>query len=82
MFYVYILYSKSLDKYYKGYTKNLRKRFKEHNQGKGSYTSTGIPWSLVLYLLKPSKKEAIELEQKLKNLNRKRLETFIKKYKV
>ena len=31
--FVYILYSKSLDKYYTGQTNNLKDRLKSHNSG-------------------------------------------------
>jgi len=77
---VYILYSESLDIYYKGHTNNLEERLKRHNGGKEKYTSKGIPWRLIWSTEKPSKSEAYQLEMKLKNLNRSRLKTFIEKY--
>jgi putative endonuclease len=78
---VYILYSKKLNRYYKGSTKNLEQRLKRHNAGNSSYTSKGIPWELVFSIEKESLKEVLILERKLKNLNRERLESFIEKYK-
>ncbi len=33
-------------KYYTGYTTHLWTRIEEHNQGKTTFTRTGIPWSL------------------------------------
>jgi len=81
MFYTYILYSKTLDKYYKGHTINIENRLKQHNTGKVLSTLKGIPWLLVLTIEKPTRSEAIILEQKLKNLNKERLIMFIKKYK-
>jgi putative endonuclease len=80
-YYVYIIYSKSIDKYYKGYTSNLLSRIKSHNYGNSTYTKNGIPWVLKLSIEKKTKFEAIILERKLKNLNRERLETFMLKYK-
>jgi predicted GIY-YIG superfamily endonuclease len=40
-----------------------------------------MPWELILAIPKETKSNAMELERKLKNLNRKRLEEFIIKYK-
>jgi len=47
-FYVYILYSKSKDVYYKGFSENPQKRFTEHLEGKSQYTSQINDWELVL----------------------------------
>ncbi|GGH08958.1 GIY-YIG nuclease family protein [Pedobacter zeae] len=47
MFYLYILYSSSSDKYYVGYTEDAEKRLSEHNNGKRTtYTSKHRPWIL------------------------------------
>ncbi|WP_250432404.1 GIY-YIG nuclease family protein [Hanstruepera flava] len=77
---VYVLYSEKLNRYYKGFTKNLNNRIKQHNSGSVNYTSKGIPWILVLSIHKKTKQEAMVLERKLKNLNRIRLMAFIEKY--
>ena len=81
MYLTYILYSASIDKYYKGHTINVGARLKRHNKGEVNYTSKGIPWELVLALEKETKSDAMKLERKLKNLNRMRLEAFIVKYR-
>lgn len=48
MFYIYILYSETFDKYYVGYTDNPQKRLIEHNEiSINSYTSRYRPWCLV-----------------------------------
>jgi putative endonuclease len=47
MAWVYILYSKKIDKYYVGACTDLDRRFYEHNLGHSKFTSTGIPWELV-----------------------------------
>src|SRR5690606_39059350 len=44
---MYILYSKKLDKYYVGSCVNLERRLYEHNIGHSKFTSTGIPWEMV-----------------------------------
>lgn len=78
---VYILYSKKLNRYYKGFTNNFLRRIKRHNAGYVTYTSRGTPWEMICCIAKETKQEAIVLEKKLKNLNRIRLEAFIEKYK-
>jgi len=49
MYYIYVLKSESNKKWYTGSTINLRKRFKEHNNGKSNWTKKGIPWKPVYY---------------------------------
>jgi putative endonuclease len=49
MYYVYILKSRTERNYYKGCTKDLKIRFREHNSGKGKYSSTKAPYDLVWY---------------------------------
>ncbi|WP_370871209.1 GIY-YIG nuclease family protein [Algoriphagus sp.] len=46
MAWLYILYSKKLNKYYVGACKELERRVYEHNVGHSKFTSTGIPWEL------------------------------------
>ena len=49
MFYTYILKSKKDGKLYTGFTNDLRKRFKQHNDGKSTYTKGRGPYELVYY---------------------------------
>ena len=44
MYYTYILYSSTIDKYYTGYTSDLKLRIERHNSSWGKYSSKGIPW--------------------------------------
>lgn len=47
MFYIYILYSSSADKYYVGLTDDYLRRFEEHNNSeRNTYTSKHRPWEL------------------------------------
>ena len=47
MFYLYILYSISSDKYYVGYSDNVERRLSEHNHSvRTTYTSKHRPWIL------------------------------------
>src|SRR5699024_2760787 len=48
MFYTYILYNKSLDQYYTGYTSvGVGRRLARHNSGSSPSTRPGIPWEVV-----------------------------------
>ena len=80
MFFVYVLYSTKFDKYYVGQTKNLQERVLRHNNGIENFTRKYVPWKLVFSLVKDSRSEALQLEKKLKNLSRDRLQEFITKY--
>lgn len=48
-YYTYILQSQKSGKFYTGYTSDLRKRFKEHNEGKSTYTRSRGPYELIYY---------------------------------
>jgi putative endonuclease len=45
-FFVYIIYSSSLNRFYTGTTDDVSRRILEHNSSKypNSFTSKGIPW--------------------------------------
>lgn len=49
MFYTYILQSIKTRKLYVGSTEDLRRRFKEHNNGKTISTKAFVPWRLIYY---------------------------------
>lgn len=67
MFYVYIIKSKKSDKHYTGITKDLRKRFQEHNFGKSPYTAKYRPYLLAWYCCFASKNKAYKFERYLKS---------------
>ncbi len=78
MYYVYMLKSKGIKSVtYVGYTNNLKKRIKLHNNGKGAKFTRGRKWKLIYKEKKKSKKEAISREYYIKK-NRK-LRTKLKK---
>jgi len=79
-YYVYIIYSASLDSYYKGQTSCLEERLSRHNSGYEKSTCNGTPWKLVWSTTKSTRGEALILEKKLKNLSREKTLAFIKKY--
>ena len=80
MHYVYILYSPSLDQFYRGQTADLEDRLARHNLGQEKATQSGTPWNLCWYTIKENRSQGVILETKLKNLGRKKLIAFMQKY--
>lgn len=80
MYYVYILYSPSIQKYYKGQTNNLEDRLKRHNQGRNKYTQRGTPWELMWSCTKENRSSAVRLETVLKKYSQEQILEFIAKY--
>lgn len=72
MYFVYILHSCSLNKYYVGQTNNLDNRLSRHNSGRSKSTKPGIPWKLIFSLALPSRSDAMILEKKIKKRGAKR----------
>ena len=66
-YYVYVLQSKKDKQYYTGFTVDLRKRFKEHNEGKyTAWTKGRGPFDLIYYEACKNKTDAAERERYLK----------------
>ena len=70
MFYVYVLFSKSCNLYYKGFTSDISKRLEYHNSGKSTYTSKATDWELVYQHEFKKKKISLIEEKRLKKLYR------------
>ncbi len=66
MFYVYILKSRKDGKWYKGSTNDLRKRFKQHNENKSTWTKNKGPWDLIYYEACLNEEDARSREKYLK----------------
>ncbi len=66
MFYTYVLQNKNKH-FYTGYTKDLRKRFKEHNTRKSKYTKYNGPYMLIYYEACLNEYDAKSREQYLKS---------------
>lgn len=66
MYYVYVLRSVVNGDVYVGFTDNLRRRYKEHNDGKSSFTKGYRPWILIYYEAFRSKNDATQREKELK----------------
>lgn len=79
MNYVYILKCKD-NTLYTGYTNDLEKRVKTHNEGKGAkYTKCRRPCKLVYYEEYETKNEALSREAQIKKLKREDKLKLIKK---
>ena len=64
--------------YYCGWTNNLDRRLKAHNEGKGAkYTRSRRPVALVYYEAFSTKEEAMRREYEIKQLPRKKKEELI-----
>jgi len=80
MYYTYILYNKSFDRFYIGQTQSLEERLVYHNGGKVKSTKPYIPWEMVWYMTFDTRSEAMIREKRLKNLkSHKRLCVFMSK---
>ena len=65
---------------YTGWTNNLEKRIKDHNEGKGAkYTKARRPVELVYYEEFELKEEAMKREYAIKQLTRKQKEELARK---
>ena len=80
MYYVYVLYSPTLDQFYRGQTRDLEDRLHRHNGQQENATKRGAPWVLIWFAAKPDRSSAIAFEQKSKNLSRRRLIRLMEKY--
>ena len=67
MYTLYVLHSKSVDRYYVGYTNDLARRLSEHNRIKGKFTDVGIPWKVVYTESYNTRKEAMTREKYIKS---------------
>ncbi|BAX79869.1 GIY-YIG nuclease family protein [Labilibaculum antarcticum] len=80
MFFIYILYSPSSDKYYIGYTEDVSKRIFMHNNPiRSSYTSKHRPWILKrAFKVSDKKTLTLKVERKIKKMkSRKYLEQLL-----
>ena len=67
MFYVYVLQSETDDGLYIGFTTDLRRRLKEHQEGKSFATSYRGPWKLIYYEAYLDEQDALGRERYLKS---------------
>ncbi len=67
MWFVYLLQSIVDESYYIGYTKDLKKRIAEHNQGKTKSIKSKLPVKLIYFEGYADKRRAIKREYELKH---------------
>ena len=78
MFYTYILYSASHDRFYIGHCEDVAVRLHRHNSRGVPSTKPYVPWLLAYYEEYPSKAEASNREGKIKkNKSRKYIEYLV-----
>lgn len=81
MFYVYCLESLINGNHYFGYTKDIKRRFKEHNQKLNFSTKRYAPWKLIYYEACLNENDAKRREKYFKtSQGRKMLKLRIKEY--
>ena len=81
MFYVYSIESLVNGEFYFGYTKDLKKRIKEHNQKLNFSTKRYAPWKLIYYEACLNEEDARRRERYLKTSSgRKMFRARIKEY--
>jgi len=68
-YYVYILKSKIVDRYYVGSTRNLERRLTEHNNRRKHWTSRFQPWEMIYSEECDTRAEAMKREKWLKSKN-------------
>jgi putative endonuclease len=80
-YYVYILKSQKNNSLYIGYTTDLRKRFKQHNNGESLATKPFRPYSLIFYEAFLNRIDAKHREEYLKSgFGRRTINKTLKKF--
>ena len=64
---VYILFSKSKNRFYIGYTADLEERIKRHNQKSKGFTGSNNDWELVYQEQFLTKEAAVQRERQIKS---------------
>ena len=67
MFYTYVLQSKLNGRWYTGSTNDLRKRLKQHNDGKSNFTKKYKPYEIIYYEACVNEQDARSRELYLKS---------------
>ena len=80
MYFVYILYSVELDRYYIASTENVEERLKKHLASHAGFTRKAKDWQIKYTEAFSEKSNALRREKQLKNWkNRSRIERLIGK---
>jgi len=68
MFYVYIIYSELLNKYYVGSCQNIEERLDDHLNSRSKYTKSVKDWTLKYSETFSSRSEAYQREMQIKKM--------------
>ena len=82
-FFCYILYSKSINRYYVGYTSDIEERIKLHNTGHfggKSFTHKASDWEIFLLIACDSIEKAVFFESTIKRMKSRKYIENLKKY--
>jgi putative endonuclease len=83
MYFVYILYSATLDLFYIGSSENPQERLKKHLASHRGFTSKAKDWTIVYREAFDTKSEALVREQQLKRWkNRNRIKKLIENFNL
>ena len=82
MYYTYVLRSEKDDKFYIGFTKDLKQRFNEHEKGMVESTKNRRPLNLIYYEACLNQNDAIKREKYFKTYHgrmfiKRRLESYL-----
>jgi putative endonuclease len=82
MFFVYIIYSEKLNRFYIGSTDDVNRRLNEHNAVTYSdaFTSRGIPWALFLSIACQTSTQAYSIERHIKKMKSANFIQNLKRY--
>ena len=82
MFYTYVLQSEKDDKFYVGFTKDLKQRFEQHQKGQVDSTKDRMPLTFIYYEACVSQEDATKREKYFKTYHgrmflKKRLKSYL-----
>jgi len=78
MFYTYIIYSKTINKFYVGSCQDVQERLQDHLNSRSKYTKTAKDWELKHFETYFSRSEAYQREMHIKKMkSRKYIESLI-----
>ena len=78
MYFVYILYSSSKNKYYVGACEDVQKRLTKHNTNHSGFTGGALDWEIKWIEEHATKSDALKREKQIKNWkSRKMIERLI-----
>jgi len=68
MFYIYIIYSKSIDKYYVGSCHDIDKRLQDHLNSRSKFTKVAKDWELKYTETFSTRSEVCQRETQIKKM--------------